>query len=102
MRLQDIIDRSNRGVIRCADGFRMSVISGYYGTYCNPRPGFNQLLNYSGPFTEVEVGFPSARPEPWDTWREYCENVDEPTETVYAYVPVDVVRALVESHGGAA
>ena len=30
----------------------------------------------------------------------YCEIPETPTETVYGYVPVGIVEALIESHGG--
>ncbi len=79
-------------VVRCADGFQMSVISGE-GAYCSPRSDV-------GPYTEVEVGYPSSRPEPWDTWSQYCEDPENPVMTVYSYVPIDVVRSLVAMHGG--
>lgn len=88
--------------IECADGFKMSVIAGW-GTYCTPRPdnfdGPDDDEPY-GPFTHLEVGFPSARPEPWDAWSVFCENTDEPTETVYGYVPAVYVTALIDAHGG--
>lgn len=90
--------------IRCADGFTLSVIAGW-GTYCSPRPGpcgYDEAPNdYAGPYFEVEVGFPSQRPEPWSSvWEELAEDYTKPTDTVYAYVPMDVVRALVNAHGG--
>lgn len=31
---------------------------------------------------------------------EYAENPDEPTDTVYGYVPVSVVEAVINSRGG--
>ena len=100
--------RSLRGAnkIRCADGFEMSVIAGE-GTYCSPRPDRYGLIgdvpgDYAGPYSAVEVGFPSQRPEPWDEWQEYGEKDDDPTATVYGYVPVQLVRALVAAHGGEA
>jgi hypothetical protein len=80
--------------IQCTDGFRMSVISGE-GAYCSPR-------NDQGPYTEVEVGYPSERPEPWSDWSEHCEDSSCPTETVYSYVPACKVRALIALHGGEA
>lgn len=126
--LEDIIAKGNRGhfgyiensVITCADGFHMSVIAGG-GTYCQPRPQFcscwyrveetmgaHTVLttnerdvrhDYRGPYTHVEVGFPSERPEPWGEWHPHCEG-DIWKETVYGYVPVEMVRALVALHGG--
>jgi hypothetical protein len=115
--LEDIIARGNRGDgsgygenrITCADGFHLSVIAGG-GTYCTPRPAFRPgpadgitshvASDYRGPYTTVEVGFPSERPEPWDEWASYVDSSEEPTKTVYHYVPVELVRALVASHGG--
>ena len=81
--------------IVCADGFMMSVIAGG-GAYSSPR------YNDPGPYSHVEVGFPSERPEPWDDmWEGYLDGGSiDPTESVYPWVPIDDVRALVASHGG--
>ena len=65
------------------------------------RQGETDDAYFSGPYTHVEVGFPSAKPEPWTDWETYSDG-GEPTETVYGYVPVEMVTALVESHGGEA
>ena len=106
------IDDNNR--ITCADGFSLSVIAGP-GAYCTPRPKMMPGLPafelsgeiddayYSGPYTHVEVGFPSAKPKPWKkAWRHYSECPDEPTGTVYSLVPVELVRDLIKRHGGEA
>lgn len=97
--------------IECKDGFSMSVIAGP-GTYCHPRPallpefppgrgvGYEVPYSYSGPYTHVEVGFPSSRPSPWRTWKKFCEDGDNPTGTVYGYVPIEIVKRLVKFHGG--
>lgn len=89
--------------IVCKDGFTASIIAGW-GVYCSPRPGglySNDVSEeYAGPYTHVEVGYPSERPEPWDVWEEFCESPERPTETVYGYVPVDVVQDLITLHGG--
>lgn len=102
----DFNDRSRRTAseIGCADGFGLSVIAGE-GTYCSPRPDRYGVLghvpgDYPGPYSAVEVGFPTARPEPWDRWQEFCEEPECPTDTVYGYVPVALVRELVAAHGG--
>jgi hypothetical protein len=111
--LNEIVSHGNTGfdprrrtpnTVRCADGYTLSVIAGE-GCYCTPRPdrhgGFGHTPGgYPGPYTHVEVGFPSAQPEPWDRWREFCGSPDKPTGTVYAYVPVELVRELVAAHGG--
>jgi hypothetical protein len=95
-------DKTNN--ITCGDGFKLSVIAGG-ATYCSPRPTGYPLGDapngYSGPYHNVEVGFPSERPEPWDNgWSEYADDLEKPTETVYGYVPVETVRALILAHGG--
>ena len=88
-------------MIHCADGFTMSVTAGD-GCYCSPRPGWfdGTPETFEGPYSAVEVGYPSSRPEPWGDWEQCCENPDAPTSTVYGYVPVTLVRALVAAHGG--
>jgi hypothetical protein len=90
-------------VIECVDGFTVSVIAGV-ATYCTPRPdGFGDTaagLDYQGPYTAVEVGFPSQRPEPWAEWRGWSESPGYPTSSVYKYVPVSAVRALIALHEG--
>ena len=105
------VENNNR--ITCADGFTLSVIAGP-GCYCAPRPKMMPTLPampysseidnayYSGPYTHVEVGFPSAKPKPWKkAWRQYADGSD-PCETVYSYVPVELVRDLIDRHGGEA
>ena len=76
-------------LVRCKDGFTMSVQASEYH-YCIPR-------NNDGPWTHVEVGFPSDREE---LLMPYAEDSEHPTETVYAYVPVEVVEKVIEKHGG--
>lgn len=76
-------------VLVCSDGFQMSVQASRTH-YCAPRD--NQ-----GPWCAVEIGFPSARDE---KLMPFAEDPEKPTETVYSYVPIDVVAAVVEAHGG--
>lgn len=75
--------------VTCADGLRLSVQASCTH-YCTPRDSV-------GPWVAVEVGYPSERVE---ELMEYAENPDEPTDTVYGWVPVEVVEAVVEKHGG--
>ena len=75
--------------IVCADGFSLSV-QATHGAYCSPRQNL-------GPWYEVEVGFPSVTP---DLIISYAEQEERPTETVYAYVPIELVEQLIEQHGG--
>lgn len=76
--------------IRCKDGFTVSV-QAHAGSYSEPRGGF-------GPWSQVELGFPSEKPN--DNIMQYAEDLDRPTQTVYGYVPVELVEALIEEHGG--
>ena len=75
--------------ITCADGFSVSVQAGY-ANYCSPRDNV-------GDWNKFELGFPS---EADDLIQEYAEEPNNPTETVYGYVPMSVVVALLEKHGG--
>jgi hypothetical protein len=76
--------------VKCADGFSMSVQANF-GAYCEPRE--DNALEYE----EVEVGYPSVVEPLLNKW---AESPDRPTDTVYGYVPVDVVRAVILKHGG--
>jgi len=79
----------NRQVV-CADGFKMSV-QAHGGSYCTPR------MSGADKYTEVEVGFPSQAEE---MLMKYAEEPSHPTQTVYAYVPVQVVTNVLAKHGG--
>ena len=76
--------------IVCKDGFSMSVQAGKY-YYCTPREEHPQAWD------EVECGFPSEKES---SLMEYAECPDTPTDTVYGYVPVQVVEEIIERHGG--
>ena len=75
--------------IICKDGFSLSVQASEF-TYCSPRDN-------EGPWTRVEVGFPSQKD---DLLMEYAEDASIPTGTVYGYVPIEVVAEVIERHGG--
>ena len=75
--------------VNCKSGFGISIQASSRG-YCDPR-------NNTGPYTSVELGFPTA---PDSLIIGYAEDVDNPTETVYGYVPVGIVQALLIKHGG--
>ena len=51
----------------------------------------------AGAYTAVELGYPSA---PDEELRPYAENAEDLLETVYGYVPVGIVDAVLEKHGG--
>ena len=75
--------------IRCADGLTFSAQASAFH-YATPRD--NQ-----GPWTAVEIGFPN---QVVDEFLKYAEDSENPTDTVYGRVPVAVVEAVVEKHGG--
>lgn len=78
-----------RSRIECADGFSLSVQASEMH-YCSPRQN-------EGPWDSVELGFPS---EVEEMLLDYAESPEAPTETVYGHVPLELVEALVEKHGG--
>lgn len=93
--------------IQCADGFHISVQASAYHYSLDYE---HRRLTFLGfpppapklPWTSLECGFPSERPEPWENWQEFADDPDDPTGTVYAFVPVGMVAALIQSHGGEA
>ena len=79
-----------RKPITCNDGFTVSVQGGTEFHYCSPRRKCNQ-------YDEVELGYPSVAD---DIIQPYAEEPDDPTDTVYGFVPIDIVEKLIEKHGG--
>lgn len=73
----------------CSDGFSISIQANQYA-YCSPRSDY-------GPYRMVECGFPSATPGP--ELMEYADTPEDPTGTIYGYVPVEVVKRELKSHG---
>ena len=82
-------DELNKAV-KCADGFTMSVQANQ-GGYCSPR------IDNAERYESVEVGYPSDI-EP--LLMPYCEDEEDPTGTVYGYVPSHVVTTVIAKHGG--
>ena len=80
--------KSHKAII-CKSGFRMSVQASAT-SYSRPE-------NNSGPYTHVEIGFPS---ETEDMIMRFAEDPNYPCGTVYPYVPVGVVKAVIIKHGG--
>ena len=75
--------------VECKDGFRVSIQGNATG-YCSPRDN-------TGPYTEVELGFPNRA---CDVILAYAEDPDQPCNTVYGYVPSEVVLEMILKHGG--
>ena len=78
--------------IFCEDGFEMSVQAGS-GLYSAPRENLE-----SGEYTACEVSFPNRKEELLMPYAE--EDPETPTDSVYAYVPVEVIEQIIEKHGG--
>ena len=78
-----------RKKIVCADGFTMSVQASEFN-YCSPRDNL-------GPYTEVEVGHPNQKDE---DLMPYAESKDQPTKTVYGWVPSRIIMKIIAKRGG--
>ena len=85
--------------IVCVDGFSISV-QARESSYCTPR-----CDNPGKPYTHVECGYPSSTPITPEL-KYYAEALGvsgsecDFTETVYGYVPVEIVKAELQEHGG--
>lgn len=75
--------------IKCADGFTVSIQASEMH-YCDPRDN-------KGPYVSVELGYPTQE-EPLII--DFAEEMEKPTQTVYGYVDVGIVVAMVNKHGG--
>lgn len=82
--------RENMKRLELEDGESISVQASRTH-YCTPRGD-------RGPWTEVEIGFPSCKPQ--REMMEYVEDADDPTGTVYAYVPIQLACDFINQHGG--
>ena len=73
----------------CADGFSISIQAGN-GKYSVPR---YEAIAY----TRLELGYPN-RPCPFIY--KYAEDKTDYTDTIYPYVPAEVVDTMIKGHGG--
>jgi len=80
----------HRPLVICKDGFSVSIQASQYH-YSHPR------ITSKGPFNAFELGFPSDAEPLLDP---YQESDEDPTTCVYGYVPVEIVVAILEKHGG--
>ena len=82
--------------IICANGFTMSV-QVVYSLYSTPK-------KIAKRYSAVEIGFPSEPEELIKEWAEFTpfDEDEKPdyTDTVYPYVPVEVVDKVLKKHGG--
>lgn len=81
-----------RPYIHCPDGYVVSVQASE-NHYCEPR------INHAESYEKVELGFPNQKD---DLIMDYAEDPDNPTETVYGFVPIELVEKLIQKHGGIA
>lgn len=71
------------------DGTSISIQASTF-TYCNPR------IDNAEKYTEVEVGFPTKVIE---ELLPFAEDPEYPTQTVYPYVPVELLNKIIEKEG---
>ena len=74
----------------CADGFDVSIQASST-SYSMPRRD-----SYYA-YESVELVFP-CRPCPFII--DYAETPDDPTGSIYGYVPASVVKKMIAAHGG--
>lgn len=79
-------------MIECKNGYQVSIQCQEH-SYCEPRKNYLDVTVYSS----FELGFPNMSDELLD---KYAEDPTNLTETVYPYVPREVVEQLIEKHGG--
>lgn len=94
-RYQEYTIKDNIKRIEMADGESLSVQASS-SHYCEPR----EDIAY---WTHVEVGYPSVSPP--ETWSEYFDgdwDNSDGTDSVYGYVPIDLVIDFINEHGGLA
>lgn len=89
-----------RPKVVCADGYTVSIQRSHYH-YCDLGMNYTNMYSISYPDdiseTSYELGYPS---EEDNLIMEYAERPDDPTGTVYGFVPYNVVVTLLEKHGG--
>ena len=76
--------------LQCQDGFTISVQASS-GHYCSPR-----CYLKNGNYAQWEAGYPSEAEE---LLAPYAES-EVLTDTVYGYVPTEVINAVLSKHGG--
>ena len=104
-------------MIVCADGARISVIAGA-GAYSIPRRLDYRLLNdgdladWPGPYTHVEAWPLDAGLTVPASWHKYADGQESTCLALmsaaedctcsgpFGYVPVELVREWIDSHGG--
>lgn len=78
--------------VKCADGYSVSIQASS-GHYCSPRLTLSSVSDYES----FELGFPTVGDS---ELIEYAENTEDLTDTVYGYVPREVIESVISKHGG--
>lgn len=78
----------------CADGFTISI-QAESGAYCRPR--ITNAFECGELYTHVELGYPSEKEA---LIIDYAEDPHDLINTVYGYVPINVVNEVIDKHGG--
>lgn len=78
--------------IVCNDGYSVSVQCSEFA-YCKPRKSFADVSVYES----FELGFPNQVD---DLIFDYADDDKNLTDTVYGYVPREIVEKLITKHGG--
>lgn len=92
LQIRNYIHSERDGVrhrLHCKDGFSISVQASRFH-YCMPR------ITNAAYYENVELGYPSSADA---TIIDYAEDSNY-TDTVYGYVPVEIVDRLIAKHGG--
>lgn len=77
--------------INCVNGQSVSV-QGSSTNYSTPRK------DNANSYSKLELGFPSDTPPKYIL--KYAEDVNIPTDTVYGYVPIELVVDMLNEAGG--
>ena len=93
----DNIALKTRPSIVCNDGLKMSIQASS-AHMCSPKQSFEPTLEKQ--YFTVEVGFPSETIPEFLEYMDWPINQVEPTNSIYAYVPVRVVEEVIIKHGG--
>ena len=77
-------------ICECADGWRVSIQAGSM-FYSVPRE------TNAGEYLGFELGYPTAE-EP--LLMDYAEDPEKPLDTVYPFVPTELIEEALKKHGG--
>lgn len=80
-----------RPIAVCADGFSLSIQASSMH-YCRPSKDLQD-----GDYSKVELSYLSEEVE---EFLPFAEDDEAPLATVYGYVPVEIVDAVLAKHGG--